>query len=236
MIRKLIYSLGIIALMGALLTPRVEAGLVLRLSANNGTTWTTITDGGAGDVNGSAGAITFVGSIGVWTLNVSTGVSKPNLPTLHEMDLNSVNVSSGAGRLIIELTDTDFAPIAGGTLIGSVGGTLPAGTGNSFEGFGFKSLSNDEFADYDLAADVHNGPFFGAGFFGSNAFDSHGAISDPYSMTIRTVITHTGAGATSFDYHLRNVVPVPAGIVLLGMGAPLLGAGYWMRRRRVAVA
>lgn len=106
MIRKFIYSLGIIALMGVLLTPRVEAGLLqLRMTDNLGNT-VTVADQGIGDSNAANGALTFIGGLGglsTWTVNVTTGISDPIFPAnsgFAKMDLNSVNVStSGAGWL-----------------------------------------------------------------------------------------------------------------------------------------
>lgn len=82
----------------------------------------TIDDLGTGGVDQTItdpdldGLITFNGSVGVFIVNVTTGISKPLAPSPQLMDLNSISVSSGAaGDLEIKLTDTDFtaAPLAG---------------------------------------------------------------------------------------------------------------------------
>lgn len=240
MIRKFIYSLGIIALMGALLTPRAEAGLLqLRMTDNLGNI-VNVSDQGGGDANGTPGVITFVGGMGgasSWTVNVTTGISDPVFPAssgFAKMDLNSVNVTtSGAGgTLKIELTYTGFPAFPqDGILIGNIGGT----TNGTVEAWGYKNDSNVAFDTVNPEADIHMGPF-NTPAFSTTVGDAHGAINGLYSMTQVVFITHAGAGSTSFDFEMINTVPVPAGVVLLGMGAPLLGAGYWMRRRRVAVA
>jgi hypothetical protein len=59
---------------------------------------------------------------------------------------------------------------------------------------------------------------------------------DPYSLTIRAVVEHTGANQiTTFDAHLRPV-PAPAGLVLALSGVPVLALGYLWRRKAKAPA
>lgn len=242
MIRKFIYSLGIIAIMGVLLTPRVEAGtLKLRLSDDGGTTWTTVADGSGADANVLPGVVTFIGSVGTnWVLNVTTGVSDPFVTATSSfayMDLNSINATStGAGSLLIQLTLTDFPafPSADGFLQGIIGGTVNSDPGSTLDAWAYINESNAEFDITSPEASIQLGQFSSGGFT-QTVFDSHGPLNT-YSMTIVTLLTHTGAGLTSYDFEVMNTVPVPTGVMLLGMGAPLLGAGYWMRRRRVAVA
>lgn len=88
---------------------RAEAGFVLELQ--NGLSTATIADNSLLDNDLTVGKIEFIGAVGVFDVNVTTGISKPvsgtaNLPILN---LNSVNVSSTAGgTLAIRLTDTDF--------------------------------------------------------------------------------------------------------------------------------
>src|SRR5271169_653075 len=93
----------------------VQATSILELSSNNGATWTKITDGGAHDFNPEAGAITFVGSIGTWKINVTTGLTKPAVGsvTLPVMDLNTVDTSTGKGTLLIKFIDYGFGPSTG---------------------------------------------------------------------------------------------------------------------------
>src|SRR5207244_4992543 len=68
---------------------------VLRLSADGGAP-VTITDQLAGDMNPAVGAVTFLGPVGDFSFNVSTGFTKPILGSAlsPSMDLNSVDISS----------------------------------------------------------------------------------------------------------------------------------------------
>src|SRR3954471_15210385 len=112
-------SAGVIALVG-------NATALPTLYLSDGVNSVTVVDGGVGDSSPLAGVVTFNGSIGLnWTLNVTTGVSKPMLGSAKQpwMDLNSVNATSkGAGSLTIMLSDNGFGP-ASGKLTSKIGGT-----------------------------------------------------------------------------------------------------------------
>ena len=71
----------------------------------DGITRLTVFDGGPGDACPIAGCVTYIGTIGVWLVNVSTGLTSSPTPF---MDLNSVDLSTAAGTLKILLGDTDF--------------------------------------------------------------------------------------------------------------------------------
>ena len=68
---------AVTALVGA---QSAYATMQLTLSASTGGS-VTVLDGGAGDSNPAAGVITFIGVIGVWTINVSTGTAPPRAVT-----------------------------------------------------------------------------------------------------------------------------------------------------------
>src|SRR5688572_4038365 len=132
----------------ALIGPKSsEASMHLMLTS--GATSVTIDDGGAGDLNAVAGAITFVGAVGSWTINVSTGIGFPVLGslTLPHMDLNSVNTSVSAGvpdPLTVKFTQTDntgdvpFLALIGGTTSGTVTYNVYADSSNA--AFGMADL------------------------------------------------------------------------------------------------
>ena len=110
----------------AMTATKADAAAMLRLTDVGTATSVTITDNLAGDSNGAFGAITWIGSLGVWTVNVSTGITKPIFVKDPHMDLNSVNTSTGAGTLIIEFTDTDWNGTGSVKMLigGTTGGTV----------------------------------------------------------------------------------------------------------------
>jgi hypothetical protein len=220
MFRRLMMA-AIVAGIAVLVGPSTsEAAFKLRLSDDNGATWTTVEDQvllPVPDSNPTVGAVTFIGSVGAFTVNVTTGVSKPVLSS-GIMDLNSINVTSvGGGTLLVELTDTDFAGPAPGYSF-HVGGTTSGSA--SFEAGGTNSN-----AEFDLSNSTGPIAVSAPAFSFSSGFASGGA--NPFSLTIRAIITHSGPGNTSFNAELRPV-PAPAGLILAATALPFVGL---LRRR-----
>ena len=171
-----------------------------------------------GDSNPAAGAVTWIGSLGVWNANVSTGIGYPLFGSLSwpYLDLNSVNTSTGSGTLTITLTQGGFeAPPPPGFLF-QIGGTTQ-GTVNA-----------SACADTVLSTcnDAALGPFSGGAFSGMTSFVK--AIEDgTYKVGIQVVLTHGGPGVSSFDAELTGI-PEPGTYALIGAG--LLGLGLLRRR------
>lgn len=218
--KMLLLVAAIITVLG--MTQSAYAG-VFTLTLTQGASTVTVTDT---DLDG---VITFSGVVGVFAVNVTTGLSKPFEPSgpgFGYMDLNSVNASTASGTLVIKLSDTDFPGGGpGGTLLGEVGGT----TQGSAEFWGYKDPSNTLFGTSG-ALSVHMGPFTGGAFSGTDTF-AHAPLAEPYSMTLVAEITHgTGTKNTSFDFSLQNnVIPEPSSLLLIGTG--LLGLGIVARRK-----
>jgi len=201
-----------------LIVPTADATAVMKIF--DGTTTLTIVDGGAGDMSADAGVILFNGAIGTWTINVTTGISKPVLGSAinPHMDLNTVNVTSSAGgTLTIWFTDVDFEPFSG-SLVTHFGGT----TANSLE--------FDVFADAGNSAFGEGIPLFSFGPFGAGAFSGDASVgvslAGLFSLTERLMIVHTGQQGSSGDFEIR--VPEPS--ILLLLGACLVALGIWKFR------
>jgi hypothetical protein len=177
---------------------------------------------GAGDSNGVVGALTYIGTIGVWAVNVSTGITKPVQGSATDpfMDLNTVNTSTAAGTMTIKFSDIDFGPTGAGLgFIDAIGGTT-AGIVNATQLY---DANNGFFTGVTIAT---LGPY-GPGAFSDTVNSAGVAGLFPYSLTQTVTITHTGSGTTSLDY--EKSFPEPASLALFGIG--LLGAGVASRRR-----
>jgi hypothetical protein len=186
----------------------------------------TVADGGPMDSSPQVGVVTYNGPVGVnWTLNVTTGISKPILgsPAQPWMDLNSVNATSkGAGVMTIKFSDNNFGP-SSGKLTSKIGGTSQGKvTLNTY-----KDAGNGIFA---LTT-----PLTSQGPLGSGAFASTASMSFsgglPFSLTQVATITHTKRAVTSFNEELR--VP-DAGMTLALLGSSLIGLAAFARTRKTA--
>jgi hypothetical protein len=179
------------------------------------------------------GAITIIQSFANWTMNVSTGVSKPVVGNAidAELDLNTIDVSSAAGgTLTVMFSDNNFGPLpenwyfkssVGGTTVGTVSVKTYYDPTNVVHRIGDLSLGT-------LATEQLFSPTAFSGTAGSQTPD---VILNSYSLTQVITITHANAGVTSLDANLK-AVPEPSTLLLLGSGFSCLGLSFFRKRNR----
>lgn len=206
----------------------VQANALMVLSLSDGGSTVTVTDEGVGDTSPGVGVITYNGPVGTnWTVNVTTGLTKPLLgsATSPELDLNSSNLSSlGAGIMTIDLIEDGFSFPTGGVLQSLIGGTTD-GTVQLVQSMFTPPPPTGGPAVTLVSVETL---LLGPGAFASTQYASVPANLGTFSLKEHVVITHTGAGQnSSFDAE-SSVVPVPGAVILgiLGLGA----AGIKLRK------
>jgi hypothetical protein len=143
-------------------------------------------------------------------------------------DLTFTATSAGAaGNLFLNVSDTDF--VSSGAFNLTIGGTN-SGIDGSVTGRAWGGTSNTAllFSGANLISSL--GPFTTTAYSGS-ATGSFNAVANPYSLTIGTQISRTGAGTSTGDLNLQvSVVPEPSTWALMLMGPALIG---FVARRRI---
>ncbi len=175
-----------------------------------------------GDRSPDPGVVTFIGSVDVFTVNVTTAITEPTLgsKSFAILDLSSVDVSGGPGTLIIEASHTGYT----GPLVGelypavlNVGGT----TVGTVSFAGYLDDANNLFGTGTPLGTL--GPFFGPGAFSGSITGSASATA-PFALTLVANITHNGAGNTGFNFEVRPVAePGMLSLFGIGLGSVLLG-------------
>jgi hypothetical protein len=231
--RIMIRMLGLLMLIALVSVSAAFAGPVsLRLS-NDGVNWITVPDNSGLDIDPTTGEETYVGTVGNWQINVSTGLGSAVLSPGH-MDLDSVDSSIFQGNpqsLYIEFSETNISG-AFGSFGTSFGGTNQ-NTTSVFNAY--YSMSNALFATDSLISTL--GPYGppAIGFSGSS--NTPGSPNGTYSLTAELIINpindsqtqkvlHAYSGNTALD------APEPSTLVLLAFS--LLAVGLVIVRRQNA--
>lgn len=223
-VRKRRLAMSLTALAAVLLVAGAAQAL-LQMRLTEGANTVTVTDSD-GD-----GVVTYIGAVGAFNVNISSGLSKPLLggPLSADMDLSSANVSNQAATLTIELTDTDFSlPNYPAVLTSAVGGTAQ-GTAS------FDVYANSDNAAFSTAGDLASaslGPFGPGAFSGTTS--TLGTGTNGFSMTMVASVTHgAGVKSTSFDHSVQfQSVPEPSSLAMLLPGIAPLGLVLRRRLRR----
>jgi hypothetical protein len=202
------------------------ANATVELQLTSGATVITVTDGLAGDANPAANVVTFIGAVGSWNLNITTGFGEGTFPGAI-MDLGSANTSLGGAGLDINLSQNNLMTDYTGGVSGRIDGN---GTG----GFGTATYSayfNGNNALHDITGTLigTTGPLVSptnANFSGPGP----GAVT-PYSLTMVIQLTSPTAGGWSGDANLTPV-PEPASFAMLGSVLLLACAALKRKFRR----
>jgi hypothetical protein len=235
--RTLLKAILTVAVVGGFLAGSMsaEAGFKLRIDDGVGAPYDVFIDD---SVPGPAdGSILFSGSVGVFTVVVTNAESKdffaPGTDPLMHLNVSvSKSGSSGAGSLVIEVTDTDFtnANTQGGASVQQTFGVSGSFSNMEYQTF-FDNIDNGEFHAHGPSSPLNStsSTFVGTDFV---AFST----ASPFSIYQRVEVNAgAGAGAASGDFFIRPV-PLPGAVILVLTGIPALGVGAWIRRRKSTVA
>jgi len=204
--------------------PLVAAGVLGLASAPSahGVPTLSISDGLGHTLNlsSSSTGITYTGTLGNFTLNITSGVATGDalLPGLNFS-------ATGTGILTISLSNTSF-----GTLAGSISSQISGQTSGITAFATFADAGNRLFGTSTLLST--GGPFRGA--FSGNGSATF-AVPGPFSLTEKIVIVQSEFGTTSFrttvkDPPVTGATVPDAGATALLLGLALLGIGLARRK------
>lgn len=176
-------------------------------------------------LSNSSGGITYTGTLGNFSLNITSGVATGDalLPGLNFS-------ATGTGMLTIMFSNTSF-----GTLPGSISSQI-GGQTSGIAAFGtYADAGNRLFGNNTLLST--GGPFRGGAFSGT--VSATFAVPGPFSLTEKIVIVQSVFGTTSFGTTINDPVvttPTVPTVPDAGATAPLLGLallGIGLARRKL---
>jgi len=242
-----------------------QAALTVRISTDGGATFTQFVDNGTGTdpvandgfLHGelNSGGVHYALDV---TSNRPSGASFSQIEQV-QIAANNSGAAIAPVALVVQVSDNGFTRPATGpaTLSSSVSGTVGAGvsTGAALNVSTFQSFvdyGNNVFGGLATNPPVVPGATDTTGLqafivptttttanFGDTRTKLTTVASTPFSLSneFRFTGLSLAAGASIHLTGTTNLsaVPAPAGVVLALTGAPLLGLGHWLRRRKAAV-
>jgi len=197
---------------------------------SDGATTVVVNDGDPADQCPGPGCVTFSGPVGDFTVNITTGLSRPVTPGA-QLQLSSVDVFSALGgptQLEIDLTDIGFSlpGPAAKTLISNISGSLSAPAGSTLDASQCVGFDNLAFGCVPGVTLTH--PTFGPGGISDTQTGPFTTVA-PFAITETVTLAFSGAGLAQFTLTSTAVtaaiaaVPQPRALLLLGLGL----AGLW---------
>jgi hypothetical protein len=165
-------------------------------------------------LNPTPGVYTFIGSVGNYLVNVSTGSGSPLLP-MGNLDLDSVDIAPGSssGPLTIEWSEKGITTNDNSWTMG-FGGTFVSGPGSTVSNSAYESNTNTFFAQSSPIGTITPTLGIGGSFSGGTGGSLSG-VTAPYSLTEVVTLDGVGPAIYSGDASLTTA-PEPASVVLLG--------------------
>jgi len=220
------------ALVGAVLLgapSQARAGFTLTIAEGGGPS-VVVNDNGVGDSASASGLISFVGTVGDFSIQASIGSSNaPGTAKLAQLTINNLSISalgfSGDKTLTITLQDDSF--------------TSPTGHQGMESQLSVSLLPVSSTVTFQSFLNGNGGTLLSlSGVGGKTADDSVNISSTPYTLENITTYTIHGAGSgnalTIQTTGITAVMPAPPGLLLALTGMPCLGLGCWLRRRKTA--
>jgi PEP-CTERM motif-containing protein len=210
----------------------------LRLAS--GASSVTVVDNDGNDQDPANGTIFFMGSVGDFDTNFTTGISGPG----DFLSLNSINILQNnptGGTLTITVVDDDFATFNGvaGVAKALVTGELTAPSNSTVNVQSWVNLTNT--ASSTLLTTPSGVAVYGPGGFtsGPGTFTSGQRLqgftygASDVGLVTRITLNMTGQGSSNFnvaDVEVAPAVPVPEPGLMLLFGTGLLGLAAVVRR------
>ncbi len=203
-----------------------SAFAVQELKLSSGAASVDLLDAGVKDACTVADCVTYVGAVGSWQVNVTTGV-EGGMPFFDVSSINSIR--SGGQKAPLSISFSDNGLTLPSSFIFDVGGTLSSTSSKAVITFGAwtDTVKFGHANEIGSILTFHKTPFSGT---------TKGSTGAKNSATTIGVLIDLGAlnakGTMSFDAALTPAVPEPASIAMLGGALLLMGSTLRRLKRK----